>query len=281
MIPELACDCHVHVVGDLAHYPMVPTRPYTAGVATVADLRAHLARIGFRRAVIIQPSFYGTDNRCLLDALDEMQGDARGIAVLDPSVSDAELLHMDRAGVRGIRFNVESYGLGAGDDLRKTLEQWARRVADLDWHLQVYAAWSVLHPCLPWLASLPAPVVIDHFGLAPLAGEEAQQAARLLADALAGGNVYVKLSGSYRIPGTNQTGVTRLARALVAANVRNVLWSSDWPHTNREPGKAPTEVSAFRPIAPQGLLDEIQDWLPDRETARQVLQENPRRLYRF
>jgi len=291
MIPEQAWDCHVHVVGDPEHYPMLPSRPYTAGLATVDDLRAHLARIGLQRAVIIQPSFYGTDNRCLLDALHEMEGDARGIAVLDLSVSNAELKRMDEAGVRGIRLNLESYGLSAGGDLRDTLEQWAKRVADLGWHLQVYAAWSVIRPCLPWLGSLPVPVVIDHFGLVPPAGEQqdgkepggeaSEQASQLLAEALAGGNIYVKLSGSYRVPGASPAGLTRLARSLVSANADNVVWASDWPHTNREPGKAPTEVSAFRQVAPQGLLAEITDWLPDEDTARKVLRDNPERLYRF
>jgi predicted TIM-barrel fold metal-dependent hydrolase len=281
MIPEQACDCHVHVVGDPAHYPMLPSRPYTAGLATVGDLRAHLARIGFQRAVIIQPSFYGTDNRCLLDALHEMEGDARGIAVLDLSVSDAELARMDEEGVRGIRLNLESHGLGAGADLQGTLERWAQRIADLGWHLQVYAAWSVIQSCLPWLGALPVPVVIDHFGLVPVAGEESTRAEQQLARALAGGNLYVKLSGSYRVPGTTPEGMIRLARSLVGANVDNVVWASDWPHTNREQGKAPTEVSAFRHVDPQGLLTEIADWLPDDDAARKVLRDNPERLYRF
>src|SRR5690606_23587443 len=102
MIPALACDCHVHVVGDFSRYPMLANRPYTAGVASVADLRAHLSRIGFQRAVIIQPSFYGTDNRCLIDALEEMGGDARGVVVLNADASRHELLRLNEAGVRGV-----------------------------------------------------------------------------------------------------------------------------------------------------------------------------------
>lgn len=285
MIPAQACDCHVHVVGDPLAYPMLPDRPYTAGIATVADLRAHLARIGFRRAVIVQPSFYGTDNRCLLDALREMEGDARGIAVLDPSVSDAELARMDEAGVRGIRLNLESRGLSDTRQLADTLRQWAGRIADFGWHLQVYAAWPVIRSCLPWLGSLPAPVVIDHFGLVPLAGDAAGrdggQDGDLLAQALAAGNLHVKLSGSYRVPGASPAGIKQLARKLLAANADKVVWASDWPHTNREPGKAPTEVSAYRDIQPSRLLAEIAEWLPDKDTARKVLQENPERLYRF
>lgn len=281
MIPAQACDCHVHVVGDPVHYPMMPDRPYTAGRATVPDLRAHLSRIGFERAVIVQPSFYGTDNRCLLDALREMDGDARGIAVLDPSISSPELAQMDKAGVRGIRLNLESRGLTDGKDLKGTLQQWAERAADLGWHLQIYAAWSVIQSCLPWLGSMAAPVVIDHFGLVPLAQGDTGQAGHLLAQALATGNIYVKLSGSYRVPGASPTGIKQLARSLISANVDNLVWASDWPHTNREPGKAPTEVSAFRHIEPQGLLAEIADWLPDADDARKVLQENPARLYRF
>lgn len=281
MVSEQACDCHVHVVGDPIAYPMLPSRPYTAGVATVADLRSHLSRIGFQRAVIVQPSFYGTDNRCLLDALVEMNGTARGIAVLDPSASDAELARMDEAGVRGLRLNLESHGLRNTQDMAATLRQGAARIAGLGWHLQVYAAWPVIRSCLPWLGSLPAPVVIDHFGLLPLATASSEEDGDLLAQALSKGNLHLKLSGSYRVPGANPSTLTQLALKLVAAAPNRVVWASDWPHTNREPGKAPTEVSAYRDIPPQRLLAEIADWLPDPDTARKVLRENPEKLYRF
>lgn len=280
-IPAHACDCHVHVVGDPQRYPMLPDRPYTAGPASVADLRAHLARIGFERAVIIQPSFYGADNQCLLDALKEMEGNARGIAVASPTVSDSELKKMHEAGVRGLRLNLESTGLRDAASLKATLQKWAWRIAGLGWHLQVYAAYPVLTPCLPWLGALPVPVVIDHFGLVPLDGTNSERDAAALAQALSGGDLYVKLSGAYRIPGGTPQGVAQLAQTLIAAKADKLIWASDWPHTNREPGKAPTQISRFRDISAAQLLNEVAQWLHDADTARKILSDNPARLYRF
>ena len=109
-LPAHGCDCHVHVVAPQALYPMAADRPYTPGPASVPDLQAHLARMGLAHAVIVQPSFYGTDNRLLVDSLLALDGAARGVAVLDARVDDAELVRLHDAGVRGVRINLESTG---------------------------------------------------------------------------------------------------------------------------------------------------------------------------
>jgi predicted TIM-barrel fold metal-dependent hydrolase len=107
-MPDGACDCHVHIVGPHDKYAMDPNRTYTAGEASVEALRALRSELGISRNVLIQPSFYGTDNTCMLDALKELGASARGIAVLSPDVSDAELHEFDARGVKGVRVNLET-----------------------------------------------------------------------------------------------------------------------------------------------------------------------------
>src|SRR5690606_20643831 len=143
--------------------------------------------------------------------------------------------------------------------------------------LQVYAAYPVLTPCLPWLGALPVPVVIDHFGLVPLDGTNSERDAAALAQALSGRDLYVKLSGAYRIPGGTPQGAAQLSQTLIAAKPDKLIWASDWPHTNREPGKAPTQISRFRDISAAQLLNEVAQWLHDADTARKILSDNPAR----
>src|ERR1700704_1696455 len=105
-----SADCHVHIIGPQAKYPMAPNRPYTLPEASVAQLKAMHARLGISRTVLVQPSFYGTDNSCMLDALAELGPSARGVAVVAPNVADSVLHDLDAKGVRGIRINLESAG---------------------------------------------------------------------------------------------------------------------------------------------------------------------------
>src|SRR6185295_4074561 len=100
-----AVDCHVHIIGPLSKYPMVPTRAYTPPEATVVQLNALHKRLGIARTVLVQPSFYGTDNSCMLDALAVLGDSARAIAVVAPTIPEAELRAMDAKGVRGVRIN--------------------------------------------------------------------------------------------------------------------------------------------------------------------------------
>lgn len=278
-----ACDCHVHIVAPAEAWPMVPDRHYTPPPASVAALQAHMRRVGVGRAVVVQPSIYGTDNRLLLQALQEMGNAARGVAVLAPGIEDAELQALDQRGVRGIRLNLES---AAGRDvgaLDTQLEEWARRIAPYGWHLQVYAAFDVHQAMLDRYDSLPVPVVLDHYAMAQPQLNADDPGMQRLQRSLQRGNVYVKLSASYRIGPRGRhdaAGVTRLARTLIAANPERLLWASDWPHTNREPGKAPTEVSAYRDVPAQRLVEERETMFTDSAERQRVLVDNPQRLYR-
>ena len=126
-----ACDSHVHIIGPPDKYPMVPYRAYTPPQATVAQLRAMRSRIGISRNVIVQPSFYGFDNSCMLDAMAELGESARGIAVVAPNTPPQTLRELDAKGVRGVRINLESAGNRDPKAAAAFLQQYATLVKPL------------------------------------------------------------------------------------------------------------------------------------------------------
>lgn len=278
-LPAGACDCHVHVFGPDDRYPMAPERHYTPGQAPADALRAHMDRLGLQRAVIVHPSVYGTDNHCTLESLAALDGAARAVVVPHESVTRQELLAMHARGARGVRVNLESSAARDAAAARAQLERWAARVAAMGWHVQVYAAPQVLLALADDLAKLPAPVVIDHFGLMGTPPEDAAADGRTLTDLLRSGRVHLKLSAPYRLP--SPAVADSWARSLAAAAPAALLWGSDWPHTGRDPGRAAREVSAFRNIGSDELLRTLHTWLPTPELRRSVLVENPARLYGF
>lgn len=284
LLPDGACDCHTHVVGPRAGYPMVAERHYTPDTATCTELQSHLARNGLQRAVIVQPSFYGTDNRCLLDSLAQLGGAGRGVAVVgdDAAAGDLQLLH--QRGIRALRINVESAGMRDALAVSRLLERWSERVAPLGWHLQIYASMDTLSGAAPALSRLPVPVVLDHFAMVPVATSRNDPRVRAILALLAGGNVYVKLSAPYRMQpdgAPDPAQVAAWARTFVQANSARILWGSDWPHTNRDAGKTAHEVSSYRDIRHGTLAADLARWLPTPALMQQVLVDNPHKLYGF
>jgi predicted TIM-barrel fold metal-dependent hydrolase len=263
---------------------MVAERHYTPGPASVNELRDHLQRNSLQRTVIIQPSFYGTDNRCMLQALQDLQGAGRGVAVLDKSASDADLRALHTQGIRGLRLNVESSGDGDIQAISAALQYWAQRIAALGWHLQIYASLDALHALSSVLQNLSVPIVLDHFAMVLDATAHDDRRAQAVLSLVRSGRAYVKLSAPYRVkssPTPKPDAVAVLAARYLQANPERVLWGSDWPHTNREAGKAAHEVSAYRRLEPTVLQQGIHAWLPTAELRTQVLVYNPARLYGF
>jgi predicted TIM-barrel fold metal-dependent hydrolase len=263
---------------------MLAERHYTPGPASVNDLRNHLSCNGLQRTVIIQPSFYGSDNRCMLQALRDLRGAGRGVAVLDKSTNDADLRALHTQGIRGLRLNVESSGDGDIQAIGSALAFWAERIAALDWHLQIYASLDALYALSPVLHSLAVPVVLDHFAMVHDTTPANDPRAQAVLSLVRSGRAYVKLSAPYRVQssqGQDGEAITRIATRYLQANPERVLWGSDWPHTNREPGKTAHETSAFRQLEPTALLQGIHAWLPTAALRKQVLVDNPARLYGF
>jgi predicted TIM-barrel fold metal-dependent hydrolase len=277
-----ACDCHVHIIGPRDKYPMVANRPYTPPTASVAQLKAMHAKLGIERTVLVQPSFYGTDNSCMLDALGELGNSARGIAVVALNTPDAELRAMDGKGVRGIRINLESAGNRDPKAAQTMLRDYAKKVAPLNWHIQIYTVLPVIVQLTGTIADLSVPVVIDHYGM-PAGGEgSAQKGMSALYDLVHARKAYVKLSAPYRWSKTKDyADVKSIAQSLIYNARDHMLWASDWPHTQTIPGKKNDEVTPFSNIDDAGYLRQFQSWYPDETTRKMILVDNAAKLYRF
>jgi predicted TIM-barrel fold metal-dependent hydrolase len=281
-MPHNACDCHVHIVGPVAKYPMDPNRSYTAGEASTAELQALRKRLGIGRNVLVQISFYGTDNSCMLDALADLGESARGIAVVAPDVPDSELLRLDRAGVRGIRLNFETSQTRDPAFASAQLEAFAKRLSPLGWHIQIYAALPVVAQLAEQIASLPVPVVIDHFGVPVAAKGVEQPGFGAVLDLVHSRKAFVKLSGCYRIsqaPG--YADVAPFARALIQAGPDRLVWASDWPHSGRPKSGSRTEVAPYQQIDDEKVLGLLEQWCPDPAIRRLILTDTPAQLYKF
>lgn len=280
---DYATDCHVHVFGERREYPMMENRHYTPGQADTQALRAHMQACGIQRVVLVQPSVYGTDNGCMLDAMEILGDAARGVAVIAQDSPASLLEQLAERNVAGLRLNLESSGQRESDRARRQVAAWLPAMRRLGMHLQVYAVFETIVASLPWLDKLGIPVVLDHFAMIPADTPDAHPGIRAICDRLSGGQYYVKLSAPYRIAGTHlpHEPVVRLAQRLIQSNPERCLWGSDWPHTNREPGLHRLEVSRFREIPSDTLHAQWPAWMPDAATRRQILHLNPQALYGF
>ncbi|MHA7601185.1 amidohydrolase family protein [Alicycliphilus sp. T452] len=269
--PAGACDCHVHVYDG--RYPAAPGAKLLPPDASARDYRALQRRMGTTRAVLVTPSTYGTDNRCMLDGLAALGPQARGVAVVTGDESDAELQRLHGAGVRGVRLNL-SLGVSGTADM---LEPLARRIAPLGWHLQLLMAPDLLAAQAGVLRRLPVPLVFDHFGrIAP--GAQGQAAHALLLELLQGGRAWIKLSGGYIVSALHTVedpALDPLAASYLRCAPGRVLWGSDWPHATASAGLQPMPDDARQ-------IDRLHDWLRLAAVSPQrVLVDNPQALYGF
>ena len=268
-LPIGATDCHSHVILPEADHPFVANRSYTPPPATLAQYKALHARLGITRAVIVQPSIYGTDNSVTLDAIASYGPNCRGIAVVDADVPMDHLQSMQAHGIRGVRINMLfSGGIGLED-----LEPLAIRIVDLGWHFQLLIDGPALAELEARLATLPVPVVIDHMGHVQTAEGIDQPGFRALRRLVARGNTWVKLSGNYRMsnqrPGFED--VVPFAKALIAENPERMVWGTDWPHP------------AMQDFMPDDgvLVDALDAYARNPAEKKRILVDNPAQLYGF
>ena len=254
--PPGTCDTHSHVYGPRERYPHVPGRTPDL-VAELDAYRQMLARLRIERAVIVQPSLYGFDNRATLDAVAAMGPErARGVAVCRPDTPMSELRALDGQGIRGLRVFLLVDDLVLAD-----VPALGRSCAELGWHLVVQGRDDWLDAAAPVLERCPCPVVIDHLGRTPPeAGVD---------------NAWVKISAPYL---SSRAGPPHYAdcgprvRALIEARADRLLWAANWPHPNSPLGAKPDEADC---------LDPLLEWVADEATRELVLARNAGRLYGF
>jgi predicted TIM-barrel fold metal-dependent hydrolase len=284
-VPAGACDCHTHVFGDPARYTLFPGRTYTPEPASVAEMRTLHRALHMDRVVIVQPSIYGTDNSCTLDAMRVLGGRARGVAVIDDETTDAQLDAMNGAGIRGIRLNLETFGQTDPAAVRKRFVNAVERMKSRNWHIQIYTRLSVIEGLREEIAAAQIPIVFDHFGGARAELGVDQPGFKTLVDLVRQAVAWVKISGAYRSSNKppDYGDATALAKALIGANPERILWGTDWPHPNSTPPKD-QPVSVVTPllqIDDGRLLNQLTIWAPDAGTRKAILVANPARLYGF
>ncbi len=284
-VPAGACDCHTHIFGDPRRFPLWSGRTYTPESASVKEMRALHRALHTERVVIVNPSIYGTDNSCTLDAVKQLGPGARAIAVIDEKTSDARLDEMAHGGVRGIRLNFETFGEANPDATRKAFHSAVERVAGRKWHIQIYTHLAVIAGLHQEIMAAPVVSVFDHFGGALAAQGTAQPGFDEMIDLVRAGKAYVKISGAYRISNKapDYPDAAPLAKALIAANAERVIWGSDWPHPSGGPlpGHTATDLAPLLQIDDGRLLDQLPVWAPDAAVRKSILVDNPARLYGF
>jgi predicted TIM-barrel fold metal-dependent hydrolase len=211
--------------------------------------------------------------------------DARGVAVIGPKNSDAELDAMEKAGIRGVRVNLATGGTNDPDEARRRFKAAVDRVKDRGWHVQVYTNASMIPLIKDTIATAPVTVVFDHFGGAQAAAGLQQPGFPELLELVKSGTAYVKISGAYRAStqGPEYTDVIPFARALIAANPDRIIWGTDWPHPDSvtPAGKKPSDVTPLFQIDDGKLLNQLAVWEPDAAVRKRILVDNPARLYKF
>jgi 2-pyrone-4,6-dicarboxylate lactonase len=272
-LPPGSTDCHAHVFGPQTRFPYLSDASYIPHDATPEDYARMLRAIGCDRAVLVQPSVYGTDNSAMIAALRSGVSAFRGVAVVEEDVTDRELEDMHDAGVRGIRINL------ASDTPGLTLAQapaLAKRLKAMGWHLQFFMDLRKIADAEEKLAGLDIDIVIDHFGRSQAEDGVQSSAFQTLVRLVTRDNVWAKLIGPYFLSkdAPLYADVTPLARALVAAAPDRVVWGTDWPH--------PAVGRLGLPVPNDGDLAEmIPEWIVDEGQRKRVLVDNPARLYQF
>jgi 2-pyrone-4,6-dicarboxylate lactonase len=267
-LPSGSCDAHCHVFGPSDRFPYSATRRYDPADTPKETLGRLHERLGIDRAVIVQASAHGTDNRAMLDALAWRPNEYRGVAIIDDSFDDATLLRMHEAGVRGARFNFVA-SLGGYPD-PAVFAAVTKRIAALGWHVVLHLKGADLLALEDTIRALPLPFVIDHMGRVDVALGLEQPAFALLIELMKDDRAWVKVSGAERMAKYPYDAALPFAQALVVARPDRVLWGTDFPHPNLSD-----------PVEENDLVAMIPRVAGDSAARHRLLVDNPARLYGF
>jgi predicted TIM-barrel fold metal-dependent hydrolase len=274
--PSGAVDCHAHVCGPAAQFPYAQERIYTPPDATLESYQSLLRMLGIDRAVLVQPSVYGTDNRAMLAALKSNSQKFRGVAVIssDPkAVSDRELADMHAAGVRGLRCNIVDIADKSAGLPIEQLRNLAKRIQVFGWHLELLMHVNE-HPDLAkTFEDFPVDLVFGHFGYSHAKHGVADKGFQGLLDLMKHQRAWVKMTGPYRICDGDlpYADMRPLNDAVIKANPGRLIWGSDWPHVMVKK-QMPHDAD---------LVDLLGSWVQDTSLRNSILVDNPCILYDF
>jgi D-galactarolactone isomerase len=271
--PAGACDCHQHIY-DAARFP--PANPSTRVVpnARVEDYRLLQRRIGTTRNIIVTPTpFPATlaDNLVTLDAIKQFGANARGVAIIGPTISDADLKTMHDGGIRGVRFTAAVDN--PPTELISQIEPLAKRIANFGWHVQINLNAATIIALEDLWNRLPVPLVIDHMGHIRQPQGIEDPAFTVIRRMLDKGNTWVKLSVTYDSSKDGPPGyadVNKVGMAYVRAAPERLVWGSNWPHPNET--SKPDDATLF---------DLVMQWAPNEAARNRILVQNAATLYGF
>lgn len=267
-LPTDSCDAHCHVFGPGDVFPYAPNRRYTPDDAPKEMLKALHDHLGISRAIIVQASCHGNDNRAMLDALAWRPDHYRGVAILDENTPGTDIPIMHRAGVRGARFNFVKH-LGGSPDMT-VFANILRRIKPLGWHVVLHVDAPDIVPLSDMMRALTLPFVIDHMGRVPAKDGVDQKPLLALLDLAKLDRCWIKVSGSERIDMPPYDKAIPIARAIVEASPNRVLWGTDFPHPN-----------STHDADEADLVDLLPKIAPDPALQKKLLVDNPAKLYKF
>jgi predicted TIM-barrel fold metal-dependent hydrolase len=282
-VPDGACDSHTCIVADPAKFPLAASRGYTPEPASLDEMRSMHRALHIQRVVIVQPSFYGTDNSLTLDIIKQLGPNTRGVALIDENTSNEELDRLHRGGICGIIFDAGGARSQQPEDVRQRFKTAVERCRGRGWHIEFHGKLPDIEALQNELLASPVPVIFDHFGGAqPELGLDQPGFAALL-KLVRSGNVYVDVSAPYRVSkqAPDYPDVVPIAKAIIAANPQRVTWGTGWPHPTNIPGRAKTDPTPLLQIDDAHNLNLLASWTSGAEQLRLALVENPARLYGF
>ena len=274
--PAGAIDCHAHICGPATKFPYAQERIYTPPDATLENYESLLDMLGVDRAVLVQPSVYGSDNRAMLAALKAQPKNFRGVAVVSNNVneiSDQELEQLHAAGVRGIRCNIVDVADQSAGLPIQNLKALAERIKPFGWHLELLMHVNEYPDLAKVFENFPVDLVFGHFGYSHTKHGIQDPGFQGLLELLKNQQAWVKMTGPYRICDGNlpYADMRPFNDAVIDANPKRLIWGSDWPHVMVKK-QMPHDAD---------LCDLFSDWVTDPSLRKSIMVDNPCILYDF
>jgi predicted TIM-barrel fold metal-dependent hydrolase len=269
-----AVDCHAHICGPADLFPYASNRIYTPYDALLPEYMGLLSSLGVSRAVLVQPSIYGEDNSALIAALMTHPEILRGVAVVNNDITENEIDHLHRVGVRGVRCNIVDLADAKGILPFPALKKLAEKIAPWGWHIELLMHANEFPDIAKSFHNFPVPIVLGHFGYLPCAVGIQNSGFQGLLSLMREGRAWVKLTAPYRISGIGKLpygDVDIFAKTILENSPSQIVWGTDWPHVmvkNTMPNDA-------------DLCNLLFDWVPNESLRELILVKNPQRLYQF